>query len=132
IGRVLERLTNAIQRAEGSYRAELTTLLRRSFHVSATQGEGVQQKMHERLYTDIDRTWAKLNWVNTGYQSFERVYNFLSARVISYLPGLGPFVNDNISLKSYVTGAELVNSLIMQCSWFIDVMPAIATLRANA
>ncbi|MEW9806692.1 ABC transporter ATP-binding protein/permease [Mesorhizobium sp. ZMM04-5] len=132
MGRVLERLTNAIQRAEGSYRAELTTLLRRSFHVSAARGEDVQKKMHARLYEDIDQTWAKLNWVHTAYQSFERVYNFLSARVVAYLPGLMPYVNDNISLKSYVTGAELVNSLINQCSWFIDVMPAIATLRANA
>jgi putative ATP-binding cassette transporter len=132
MGRVLERLTNAIQRAEGTYRAELTTLLRRSFHVSAARGEDVQKRMHARLYTDIDQTWAKLNWVHTAYQSFERVYNFLAARVIAYLPGLLPYVNDNISLKSYVTGAELVNSLINQCSWFIDVMPAIATLRANA
>ena len=31
-----------------------------------------------------------------------------------------------------MTGAELVNSLITQCSWFIQVMPAIATLKANA
>ncbi|MGO4839313.1 ATP-binding cassette domain-containing protein, partial [Rhizobiaceae sp. 2RAB30] len=28
--------------------------------------------------------------------------------------------------------AELVNSLIVQCSWFIQVMPAIASLKANA
>ena len=41
-------------------------------------------------------------------------------------------MNDKISLKSYITGAELVNSLISQCSWFIHVMPAIATLKANA
>ncbi len=132
IGGLMERLTNATQRAEGSYRAELTTLLRRSFHVSASRGEGAQKRMHARLYSDIDRTWAKLNWVHTGYQSFERVYNFLAARVVSYLPGLLPYVNDRISLKNYVTGAELVNSLIAQCSWFIDVMPAIATLKANA
>lgn len=132
IGGLMERLTNAMQRAEGSYRAELTTLLRRSFHVSAACGEAAQKRMHERLYTDIDQIWGKLNWVHTGYQSFERVYNFLAARVISYMPGLIPFANNSISLKSYVTGAELVNSLIVQCSWFIDVMPAIATLRANA
>lgn len=132
MGGLLERLTNAIQRAEGTYRAELTTLLRRSFHVSAARGEDAQKNMHARLYTDIDQTWAKLNWINTAYASFERVYNFLAARVISYLPGLLPFANDKISLKSYVTGAELVNSLIAQCSWFIDVMPAIATLKANA
>ena len=132
IGGLLERLTIAIQRAEGSYRAELTTFLRRSFHVSASQGEGVQKRMHERLYTDIDRTWTRLNWVNTGYQSFELIYKFLAARIVAYLPGLIPYVNGQISLKSYITGAELVNSLIAQCSWFIDVMPAIATLRANA
>ncbi len=132
MGRVLERLNNAMQRFEGSYRAELTTLLRRSFHVSASRGEAAQKRMHARLYTDIDGTWSSLNWINTAYASFERVYGFLSARIIAYLPGLLPYVNDRISLKSYVTGAELVNSLIAQCSWFIDVMPAIATLRANA
>ena len=131
IGGLLERLTIAIQRAEGSYRAELTTFLRRSFHVSASRGENVQKKMHARLYTDIDRTWTKLNWVHSAYLSFELIYDFLAARIIAYLPGLIPYVNDKISLKSYITGAELVNSLISQCSWFIHVMPAIATLKAN-
>lgn len=132
MGRVLERLTNAIQRTEGSYRAELTTLLRRSFHVAAARGEGVQKAMHTRLYSDIDHTWGGLNWISTAYGSFERFYGFLSSRIVAYLPGLLPYVTDKISLKSYVTGAELVNSLISQCSWFIDVMPAIATLKANA
>ena len=41
-------------------------------------------------------------------------------------------MQNTISLKGYVTGAELVNSLISQCSWFIHVMPEIATLKANA
>ena len=41
-------------------------------------------------------------------------------------------MSGSIGLKSYITGSELVSSLIAQCSWFIDVMPAIATLRANA
>jgi putative ATP-binding cassette transporter len=132
IGGLLERLTMAIQRAEGTYRAELTTFLRRSFHVSASQGEGVQKKMHARLYTDIDRTWTRLNWVHSAYQSFELIYDFLAARIIAYLPGLIPYMSDKISLKGYITGAELVNSLISQCSWFIHVMPAIATLKANA
>ena len=105
---------------------------RRSFHVSASHGEDVQKKMHARLYTDIDRTWTRLNWVHSAYQSFELIYDFLAARIIAYLPGLIPYMNDKISLKSYITGAELVNSLISQCSWFIHVMPAIATLKANA
>jgi ABC-type uncharacterized transport system fused permease/ATPase subunit len=132
IGGMLERLTIAIQRAEGTYRAELTTFLRRSFHVSASQGEAVQKKMHARLYTDIDRTWTRLNWIHSAYQSFELIYDFLAARIIAYLPGLIPYMGDKISLKGYITGAELVNSLISQCSWFIHVMPAIASLKANA
>jgi len=41
-------------------------------------------------------------------------------------------MSGSIGLKSYITGSELVSSLIAQCSWFINVMPAIATLRANA
>ena len=88
--------------------------------------------MHDRLYRDIDGTWSKLNWVHSGYMSFELIYNFLAARIVAYGPGLLPYVTSSINLKGYMTGAELVNSLISQCSWFIHVMPAIATLRANA
>ena len=54
IGRALEKLTVRMQQAEGSYRGELTTFLRRSFHIAASRGEGVQRAMHDRLYTDID------------------------------------------------------------------------------
>lgn len=132
LGGVMERLNIRMQKAEGSYRGELTTLLRRSFHVAAARGEDVQRNMHGRLYDEIDDTWGKLNKVHAGYMSFEKVYDFVAARIVAYGPGLIPYVNNNISLKSYITGAELVNSLIGQCSWFIHVMPAIATLKANA
>ncbi len=132
IGRILERLTIAIQQAEGSYRGELTTFLRRSFHVAASRGENVQKEIHERLYVDIDRTWGRLNWINSSYMSFELIYNFIAARIVAYGPGLVPYIHGQIDLKGYITGAELVNSLIGQCSWFIQVMPSIATLNANA
>lgn len=132
LGKVMERLNIATQRAEGTYRAELTTLLRRSFHVAASRGEDVQKDMHRRLYSDIDGTWAKLNQINAGYQSFELIYHFVAARIVAYGPGLASYISGQISLKSYVTGAELVNGLISQCSWFIQVMPAIAALKANA
>jgi ABC-type uncharacterized transport system fused permease/ATPase subunit len=132
IGGLLERLSIHMQKAEGSYRGELTTFLRRSFHVAASRGESVQRTMHERLYSDIDRTWGRLNWINASYDSFERIYNFVGARVVAYAPGLVPFIHSRIDLKGYITGAELVNALISQCSWFIHVMPAIATLRANS
>ncbi len=132
LGGILERLTISMQQSEGSYRAELTTFLRRSFHVAASRAEPVQRRIHARLYVGIDRTWARLNWFHSAYMSFELIYNFLAARIVAYGPGLLPYVSDKISLKSYITGAELVNSLIGQCSWFIHVMPAIATLKANA
>lgn len=132
LGGLMERLNVRMQQAEGSYRGEMNTLLRRSFHVAASRGEGVQQAMHERHYSDIDKTWARLNTVNAGYMSFELIYNFVAARFVAYGPGLIPYMQGQINLKGYVTGAELVNSLIGQCSWFIQVMPAIATLRANS
>jgi ABC-type uncharacterized transport system fused permease/ATPase subunit len=132
LGRILEFINIAMQQAEGSYRGELTTLFRRSFQVAAACGEKVQKTMHDRLYVDIDQNWAKLNKVSAVYTSFQHVYDFFAARMVAYAPGLIPYVNEKISLRSYITGAELVNSLIVQCSWFIHVMPAIATLRANS
>jgi len=132
LGGLLEKLTVSLQQAEGGYRGELTTFLRRSFNVAASKGEGVQKAMHTRLYSDVDDTWSRMNIVHASYLSFLHVYTFIGDRIVAYGPGLLPFINSRIDLKSYVTGAELVASLIHQCSWFIQVMPAIATLRANA
>ena len=87
LGGMLERLTIGIQQAEGSYRGELTTFLRRSFHVAASRGETVQKEMHARLYVDIDRTWARLNWVHSGYMSFELIYNFVGGAHRRLWPG---------------------------------------------
>ncbi|WP_181170076.1 MULTISPECIES: ABC transporter ATP-binding protein/permease [unclassified Mesorhizobium] len=132
LGRLLERLNVRMQQAEGSYRSELTTFLRRSFHVAASHGEGVQKSMHDRLYVDIDKTWGRLNVVNTSYTSFELIYNFVGARIVAYSPGLVSFIHNRLDYKGYITGSEMVAQLISQCSWFIHVMPAIATLRANS
>ena len=132
IGKVLEKLTLQMQQTEGTYRSELTTFLRRSFQVAASEGEGVQKRVNARLYAGVDGTWARLNLFDAAYMSFTAVYNFFAARIVAYLPGLLPYMGNTISLKSYVTGAELVGSMINECSWFIQVMPAIANLKANA
>ncbi len=63
---------------------------------------------------------------------FELVYNFFGSRIVAYAPGLLPYVENRISLQAYVTGAELANAIINDCSWFIHVMPDIARLKANA
>lgn len=131
IGRVLQKLQTAMQQTEGSYRGELTMFLRRSFQIAASRGERAQRALHDRLYVGIDRTWHQLNRYNASYMAFEKVYNFFAARVVAYAPGFVPYIGGQIGLKSYVTGAELVNQLIQECSWFIHVMPAIASLRAN-
>lgn len=132
LGAMLQRLSIKMQSAEGSYRSELTTLFRRSFHVAAAGGETAQMGIHRRRYLDIDRTWASLNRLTASYMGFELVYNFFGSRIVAYAPGLLPYVENRISLQAYVTGAELANALISDCSWFIHVMPEIATLKANA
>jgi len=132
IGRVLERLTLQMQQTEGSYRSELTTFLRRSFQVAASGGETVQRSVNARLYSEVDETWARFNKFDACYMSFTSVYNFFAGRIVAYLPGLLPYMSNTVSLKNYITGAELVGSMIHECSWFIQVMPAIANLKANA
>ncbi len=132
IGRVLEQLTLAMQQSEGSYRSELTTLLRRSFQLAAANGETVQKSLNGKLYKSIDNNWARFNVFDACYMSFTSIYNFFSARIVAYIPGLLPYMGNTISFKNYITGSELVGSMINECSWFIHVMPAIANLKANA
>ncbi|HVW58297.1 MAG TPA: ABC transporter ATP-binding protein/permease [Rhizobiaceae bacterium] len=132
LGGFMERLNVAMQQAEGTYRGELTTLLRRSMQMAASGAEHVQKNLHRRLYDDIDKTWARLNKVNASYQAFQLTYDFMAARIVAYAPGLISYAAGEISLKRYITGSELIASLIGQCSWFIHVMPAIATLKADS
>ena len=132
LGAMLQNLNIRMQWAEGSYRRALTTLFHRSFHVAATNGERTQRHIHQRLYVDIDSTWAGLNILTASYMGFELVYSFLGARIIAYAPGFLPYVHGSINLQEYVTGAELANAIINDFSWFIHVMPDIAQLRANA
>ncbi len=132
IGKRLERLNLGIQKAEGSYRGEWTTLLRRSFQISASGGEAVQRSVNDRLYREVDGTWNRLNRFDAAYLAFSQAYGFLSNRIVAYIPGLLPYMSGSVSFRNYVTGAELVAAMINDCSWFIQVMPAIANLRANA
>lgn len=132
LGRIMQRLNNRMQRAEGSYRGELTMLLRRSFAVASSNGEGAQQGINRRRYREIDGTWSRLNILTAIYMAFEQTYNLFGSRIVAYAPGLLPYFQGSISLQVYITGAELTNALINDGSWFIHVMPDIATLRANA
>lgn len=132
LGSIQQRLDVRMQWAEGSYRRELTTLLHRSFHIAAARGEETQKGIHRRRYGEVDRTWARVNILTAVYMGFELVYNVVGSRLVAYAPGLLSYAENRISLQGYVTGAELANAIINDCSWFIHVMPDIAHLRANA
>lgn len=132
IGRMLETLNNAMQKYEGSYRAELAMLVRRVLPVAAARGEAVQISIHRRHYRSIDRIWGMQNRVSATYIGFNQFYNFITQRVVAYLPNLAAYMQGSLSFRNYVTGSELVSELINECSWLIQVMPDIANLRANA
>lgn len=132
LGAMLQTLNVKMQSAEGSYRRALTTLFHRSFHVAATNGERAQRDIHRQLYVDIDRNWAGLNVLSASYMGFQLVYSFMGSRIVAYAPGFLPYVHGSINFQEYVTGAELANAIISDFSWFIQVMPDIAQLRANA
>lgn len=132
LGAIQQKLDVRMQWAEGSYRHALATFINRGFHIAAADGEESQNRVHRRRYHNIDRTWASLNILSSAYMGFELVYDFFASRIVAYAPGLLPYAESKITLQSYITGAELANAVIRDCSWFIHVMPDIARLRANA
>jgi ABC-type uncharacterized transport system fused permease/ATPase subunit len=132
IGKRIERLNIEMQQNEGTYRAELGMLTRRSLQVAAALGERVQRRIHGHHYAAIDDTWRRQNRVSAGYVSFNLFYGYVTQKVVAYLPHLPAYAQGNISFRSFVTGSELVHELINDCSWLIQVMPDIANLRANA
>jgi vitamin B12/bleomycin/antimicrobial peptide transport system ATP-binding/permease protein len=131
LGGILQRLSVRMLAAEGGYRAELNSLFHRSFHIAALRAERAQKTINRRRYGYVNRVWGRLNWISAGYLGFEQVYSFVGRYIVAYLPGSVPYVTNKISLQSFITSAELVNTLINQFSWFIQAMPDIATLRAN-
>jgi len=131
IGKAIEALNMAMLRYEGSYRAELAMLVRRILPIAAARGESVQAAIHRRQYQAIDRTWGLQNKVSAIFLSFNGTYNYVTQKVVAYLPNLPAYMQGGISFKTYVTGSELVSELINDCSWIIQVMPDIANLRAN-
>jgi ABC-type uncharacterized transport system fused permease/ATPase subunit len=132
IGKMIETLNNAMQKYEGSYRAELAMLVRRYLPIAAARGEVVQLDIHRRQYRSIDKIWSKQNRVSASYLAFNQFYTFVTQKIVAYLPNMPAYMQGAISFRAYVTGSELVSELINDCSWLIQVMPDIANLKANA
>jgi vitamin B12/bleomycin/antimicrobial peptide transport system ATP-binding/permease protein len=132
LGRVLERQQLDRQRRDGAWRGELATMLNRVGQLAISRGERAQRHINHRLYGAVDRTWHRQNVWGAGMMMFNDIYNFLSRRLLSYLPALPAYMAGSTSFRDFVASSELTAALIGDMSWFINVMPAIATLRANA
>lgn len=132
IGRVLERQTLERQRHDGAWRNELGVMFNRVAQIAASRGEQVQRRINQSLYQQIDGVWGRQNCWSALMMMFTQVYNFLSQRLLAYLPAMPAYVAGNMSFREFATTSELTAELINDVSWFINVMPAIATLRANA
>ncbi|MBL9059943.1 MAG: ABC transporter ATP-binding protein/permease [Mangrovicoccus sp.] len=132
IGRVLERQTLERQRRDGAWRGELGTMLHRVSQLATSRGERAQARVNDRLYARVDRTWGKQNVWSAAMLMFTSVYAFLSTKLLAYLPALPAYISGSLSFRSYTAVSELTAELINDVSWFINVMPAIATLRAHA
>ncbi len=132
IGRVLERQTLERQRHDGAWRNELGTMFNRVTQLAASRGERAQRKINSALYHQIDGTWGRQNVWSAAMMMFTQVYGFLSQRLLAYLPGLPAYMAGQMSFRDFAATSELTAELINDVSWFINVMPAIATLRANA
>ncbi|MBB5222261.1 ABC-type uncharacterized transport system fused permease/ATPase subunit [Amaricoccus macauensis] len=132
VGRGVQRRTLERQESDGAWRGELAAMLNRVALVAASRGQFVQRDTNSRLYSSIDKAWRHQNiWVATMLM-FTEVTNFLSQRLLAYVPALPAFMAGNMSFRSYVAASELTTELITGASWFTNVMTEIAVLRANA
>lgn len=132
IGRLLERQTVERQRRDGAWRGELGAMLGRVSQLAASRGERVQAQVNAGLYARLDRAWGRQNLTQAAMMAFTDAYGFLSRRLVSWAPALPAFMSGSMSFRTYAASSELTAELINDVSWFIQVMPAIATLKANA
>ena len=88
VGHVVQRRTLERQRSDGAWRGELASMLNRVGLVAASCGQVAQRITNARLYAGIDRAWGRQNvWVATMLM-FTEVSNFLSQRLLAYVPAL--------------------------------------------
>lgn len=132
VGRGVQRRTLQRQESDGAWRGELASMLNRVALVAASRGQFVQRATNARLYGEIDKAWRQQNvWV-AAMLMFTEVTNFLSQRLLAYVPALPAFMAGNMSFRGYVAASELTTELVAGASWFTNVMTEIAVLRANA
>lgn len=132
VGRVVQIRTLDRQKSDGAWRGEIASMLNRVGQVAASSGQFAQRTTNARLYAGIDHAWRRQNvWV-AAMLMYTEVSNFLSQRLLAYLPALPALFASNMTFRSYVASSELTAELLGGASWFTNVMSEIAVLRANA
>ena len=132
IGSVVQHRTLERQRSDGAWRGELASMLNRVGLVAASCGQLAQRTTNARLYGGIDRAWGRQNvWVAAMLMVTE-VSNFLSQRLLAYIPALPALFSGAMNFRNYIASSELTAELIGGASWFTNVMSEMAMLRANA
>lgn len=132
LGRVLEHQQLERQKSDGAWRGELAAMLNRIGQLAVSRGERAQRRINDRLYGSVDSVWHRQNVWGAGMMLFNDMYNFLSRRLLAYLPALPAYMAGGMTFRNFAASSELTAELIADLSWFINVMPAIATMRANA
>ncbi|PZO77902.1 MAG: hypothetical protein DI626_12190, partial [Micavibrio aeruginosavorus] len=131
IGKYISEASKNFQEGEATYRNGVSTMMRNAFYISASAGRFVEKRISRSQFKDADRAWHKNNLVTSGYMSFAGLYNPFSSHIVSYLPALANYISGEMALKEYLKTTSTVGSIMNSMEWVIDVMPAIATLRAN-
>ncbi|MEM9223932.1 MAG: ATP-binding cassette domain-containing protein [Pseudomonadota bacterium] len=132
IGRVLQRLNVERQSRDGAWRGELSQAFHRSVQIASSAGEGVQAWVNRKLYRKVNAVWFKQTVADSGFHFFNHFYNEVTSKLVPYIPYFPSAVQGRISFEDYIAGSELTRELINDMSWFIQVMPAIANIRADA
>lgn len=131
IGAVMRDVNKDFLEAEGAFRSELNTMVRRAGQITAQSGEAVQKKVNRTLYVEIDNVWHRSNILQAGFMGLQGFYSTLSFQVLASVLALPAYAQGEIGFQTYVTTAALVGQLTTGFSWLIDVTPAIASLKAD-
>jgi vitamin B12/bleomycin/antimicrobial peptide transport system ATP-binding/permease protein len=132
IGKVLQRLTIERQERDGAWRGELSQVFHRSLQIASSSGEHVQAWINRQLYARVNSIWFKQTIADSGFQGFNHAYNEVKNDFVKYIPFFPSAMQGSITFENYIAGSELTRELINDMSWFIQVMPAIANIRADA
>ena len=132
IGRVLQRLNVERQEHDGAWRGELSQAFHRSVQIASSTGEHVQAWINRQLYAKVNSTWLKQTIVDLSFHTFHNAYNDVKNDLVKYIPFFPAALQGSTSFENFIAGSELTKELINDMSWFIQVMPAIANIRADA